>query len=499
MNASDIFKNHTGYTYDDLILMPGFISNESSQINLETRVTKNYKIKIPIVSSPMDTVTETQMAIRLALLGGLGIIHTNMSIEKQSEMIREVKRYNNGFINNPIAVCPNTTISDLEDIIQIHKYTGYPVTHDGTSNGKLLGMITNRDIDFVSENNSIEAYMTSLKDLYVASNNISLEEAQELLKDSKKKRLPIIDDDGNLVSLICRRDILSQKTFPDASRNPNTNQLLVGAAITTHTGYMERCDSLVSSGVDIICIDSSQGNSIYQIDTIKAIKEKYPNIDIIAGNVVTAEQAKNLIDAGADALRVGMGVGSICTTQDVTGIGRPQASAIYHVSNYTRHHISSISYGHDIGVPIIADGGISSSGNIVKALSIGASAVMLGSLLAGTDESPGEYIYHDGIRVKKYRGMGSLDALRNRMGDRYMYDSKSVKVAQGVSGEVVGKGSITRHIPYLIGGVKSGFQNLGFNSIEKIKEALYTNKLKIEIRSFCSQREGGVHHLLNYD
>lgn len=500
MNASEIFNNHTGYTYDDLILMPGFISTESSQINLETRVTRNYKIKIPIVSSPMDTVTETNMAIQLALQGGLGIIHTNMSIEKQSEMIREVKRYNNGFINNPIAVSPDNTILYIENIIHTHGYNGYPVTHDGTSNGKLLGMITNRDIDFVSEkNNTIEQYMTKLENLFVASNNISLEEAQELLKNSKKKRLPIIDANGHLVSLICRRDILSQKTFPNASRNPQTNQLLVGAAITTHPGYMERCDSLVASGVDIICIDSSQGNSIYQIETIKAIKEKYPNIDIIAGNVVTADQAKNLIDAGADALRVGMGVGSICTTQDVTGIGRPQASAVYHVAKYSRLQITNISYGYDIGIPIIADGGITSSGNIVKALSLGASAVMLGSLLAGTDESPGEYIYHDGVRVKKYRGMGSLDALRNRMGDRYMYDSHSIKVAQGVSGEVVGKGSITRHIPYLIGGVKSGFQNLGFNNIEKIKEALYTNKLKIEIRSFSSQREGGVHHLLNYD
>jgi len=500
MNAEDIFSSHTGYTYDDLIMLPGFISSDSSQINLETRVTRNYKIKIPIVSSPMDTVTETNMAIQLALLGGLGIIHTNMSIEKQSEMISEVKRYNNGFINNPIAVRPDNNILEIENIIHTHGYTGYPVTEDGTSNGKLIGLITNRDIDFVSDKHkTIDEYMTKFEDLFVASNNISLEKAQQLLKKSKKKRLPIIDKDGRLVSLICRRDILNQIAFPNASRHPTTKQLLVGAAITTHPGYMERCDSLVASGVDIICIDSSQGNSIYQIDTIKAIKEKHPKIDIIAGNVVTAEQSKNLIDAGADALRVGMGIGSICTTQDVTGIGRPQASSVYHVSKYSHDNPTCISFGYDIGIPIIADGGITSSGNIVKALSLGASAVMLGSLLAGTDESPGEYIYHDGVRVKKYRGMGSLDALRNRMGDRYMYDSNSIKVAQGVSGEVIGKGSITKHIPYIIGGVKSGLQNLGYCNIENLKKALYTQTLNFELRSFCSQREGGVHHVLNYD
>ena len=488
-NAVKIFYNNIyGYTYDDLILLPGYISFPSNEVNLETQITKNYRIKIPVVSSPMDTVTEVNMAIKIALQGGLGIIHTNMSIDKQCHMVREVKRYNNGFILNPVTLSPSNTISEVEYIIKQKGYTGFPVTQNGENDGKLIGMVTNKDIDFiVDKNDTIDNYMTKLDDLIVGNSGISLQEAYKLLGSSKKKRIPILDKEGNLSSLVCRKDIINGINYPLASYHPKTRQLLVGAAINTFEGYMERVDSLVKAGVDIICIDSSQGNSIYQIDTIKSIKSKHPNIDIIAGNVVTQKQAENLIEAGADALRVGMGIGSICSTQDVTGIGRPQANAVYHVSNYCKD------------VPIIADGGISNSGNIVKALSLGASAVMLGSLLAGTDESPGDYLYHDGIRVKKYRGMGSLEALKNKDQDRYLYNKNSIKVAQGVSGEVVSRGSINKHIPYIMGGVKSGFQNLGYKTIKEIHKALYDNSLTFEIRTFSAQKEGGIHHLLNYD
>ena len=488
--ADVIFRDTTGYTYDDLILLPGFISHATSDIQLATRVTRNYTIQLPIVSSPMDTVTEKEMAIKLALLGGLGIVHANLSIERQCSIVSEVKRYNNGFINSPITLKPTDTIQILRDNIEKHGYTGYPLTDTGTSNGRLLGMITNRDIDFITDNSLLlQEFMTPLEQLTTAPDSTSLEDAQSLLKGIKCKRVPIIDTQGNLVSLICRRDILNQKKYPNASRHPSTGQLLVAAAITTHNDSHERLDNLVNSGVDIICIDSSQGNSVYQIELIKFIREKYPKIDIIAGNVVTTKQAENLIQAGADALRVGMGIGSICTTQNVTGIGRPQASAVYHVAKYAKSH----------GIPIIADGGISSSGSIVKALALGASCVMLGSLLAGTDETPGEYTYHDGVRVKKYRGMGSLDALKNRMSERYSYKSAEVKVAQGVSGEVVSKGSISRHVPYLIGGVRSGLQNLGYINLETLHEALYNGNLQFELRSFCSQREGNVHDIFNYD
>lgn len=488
-NATEIFsKNCFGYTYDDLILLPGYISFSSNEVDLETKITTNYSIKIPLISSPMDTVTEIDMAITIALQGGLGIIHTNMSIEKQTHMVKEVKRYNNGFILNPVTLLPNNTISEVEYIINNKGYTGFPITHNGKSDGKLLGMITNKDIDFIqNKEDTIDNYMTKLEDLVVGKNVISLQEAYKLLVSSKKKRIPIVNNDGNLSSLVCRKDIINKINYPNASYHPKTRQLLVGAAINTFTGYMERVDSLVKAGVDIICIDSSQGNSIYQIETIRTIKHKYPNIDLIAGNVVTQKQALNLIEAGADALRVGMGTGSICSTQDVTGIGRPQASAVYHLSKYAKN------------IPIIADGGISNSGNIVKALSLGASAVMLGSLLAGTDESPGDYLYHDGVRVKKYRGMGSLDALKNKDQDRYLYNKNSIKVAQGVSGEVISKGSVNKHIPYIIAGVKSGCQNLGYKTIEEIHKALYENITRFEIRTLSAQKEGGIHHLLNYD
>ena len=493
-DAKNIFSNTTGYTYDDLILLPGFISHSVSDINLETRVTRNYSIKLPIVSSPMDTVTEREMAIGLGLLGGLGIIHANMPIEKQCKIISEVKRHNNGFIDNPITINPSDTIEKVENIISKKGYTGYPVTENGEVNGLLVGMITNRDIDFITDKSLlVSQFMTPLEQLKTAPYTTSLEEAQELLKRVKCKRIPIINSAGNLVSLICRRDILNKKDYPNASRHPKTGQLLAAAAITTHSDARERVDKLVEAGVDILCIDSSQGNSIYQIELIKYIKFRHPGIDVIAGNVVTQQQSKNLIEAGADALRVGMGIGSICTTQNVTGIGRPQASAVYHVSQFASKY----------NIPIIADGGISSSGSIVKALSIGSNCVMLGSLLAGTDETPGEFSYHDGVRMKKYRGMGSMDALKNRMGGRYSYNSsslsKEIKVAQGVSGEVVSKGSINRHIPYLIGGVKSGLQNLGYCNLSELHNALRTGNLLMEIRSFCSQREGNVHDIFNYD
>lgn len=489
-DAKNIFSSTTGYTYDDLILLPGYISHAISDINLETRATRNYTIKLPIISSPMDTVTERDMAIGLALQGGLGIIHANMTIERQCNIISEVKRYNNGFINNPITIKPDDTIEKVEEIIDKYGYTGYPVTEDGLSNGKLVGMLTNRDIDFIVDKKLlIRDFMTPLENLKTAPYTTSLEDAQKLLKEVKCKRIPIFNLTGNLVSLICRRDILNKKEYPNASRHPETGQLLVAAAITTHSEAKERVKCLVESGVDIICIDSSQGNSRYQIELLKYIKNNYPKIDVIAGNVVTIAQAKNLIENGADALRVGMGIGSICTTQNVTGIGRPQASAVYHVAEFAKKY----------KVPIIADGGISSSGSIVKAISLGASTVMCGSLLAGTDETPGEYSYHDGVRMKKYRGMGSLDALKNRMGGRYSYNSREVKVAQGVSGEVASKGSITRHIPYLIGGVKSGLQNLGYSTLQELHTALYNGTLLLEVRSFCSQREGNVHDIFNYD
>lgn len=493
--VSSIFEknnNFTGYTYDDIILMPGYIDFTMNDISLETRVTRNYSIKTPIVSSPMDTVTEYEMAIQLALQGGLGIIHANMELEKQVEMIKKVKRFNNGFINEPIIVSPKHTLSDIFDLIKETGYTGFPVTLDGTRDSKLVGMITKRDIDFVElKTQRISEFMTSLDNLIFIRGEVSLDKARDIVISGKKKRIPIIDINGKLVSMVCRKDILNNTEYPLASRHPKTQQLLVAAAITTHPGYMEKVDAIIEAGVDIICIDASQGNSHFQIDVIKNIKAKYNNIDIIAGNVVTVSQARNLIEAGADALRVGMGIGSICTTQDVTGVGRPQASAVYHVAKYC----SSLNEN----IPILADGGVSSSGHIVKALALGASCVMVGSLLAGTDETPGDFSYRDGIRIKKYRGMGSIDAIKKRMGDRYLANGKDVKVAQGVSGEVVSKGSVKRHIPYITSGIKHGLQNMGIQNVNQLHTKLYNDNIFIEIRSLQAQREGGIHNVLNYE
>jgi len=497
-SALDIFENKNGncmgYTYDDIILMPGYINFTMNDINLETQITRNYRIKTPIVSSPMDTVTESEMAIQLALQGGLGIIHANMDVDSQVRMIKKVKRYNNGFINEPITVSPNHTLDDIWKLIETKGYTGFPVTSDGLLNSELIGMITRRDIDFVvDKTQTIYEFMTLREDLILIKGEITLEKARDILIFGKKKRIPIVDLENRLISMVCRKDIINNTEYPLASRHPQTQQLLVAAAITTHSGYMEKVDATVSAGVDIICIDASQGNSHFQIQVIKDIKAKYPNIDIIAGNVVTVSQAKNLINAGADSLRVGMGIGSICTTQDVTGVGRPQANAVYHIAKYAN------SLEQESNIPVIADGGISSSGHIVKALSLGASCIMLGSLLAGTDETPGDYIYREGIRVKKYRGMGSLDAIKKRMGDRYLANGTDVKVAQGVSGEVVSKGSIKRHIPYLVSGVKHGLQNIGVKNVNELHNNLYNNNIRMEIRSFQAQSEGGIHNVLNYE
>ena len=496
-SALDIFENCngscTGYTYDDIILMPRYIDFTMNDINLETQITRNYRIKTPIISSPMDTITESDMAIQLALQGGLGIIHANMDTETQVSMIKKVKRYNNGFINNPITVSPYHTLNNIWQLIESKGYTGFPVTSDGLLNSELIGMITRRDIDFVvDKTQTIYEFMTLREDLILIKGEITLEKARDILIFGKKKRIPIVDLENKLISMVCRKDIINNTEYPLASRHPQTQQLLVASAITTHPGYMEKVDAIVCAGVDIICIDASQGNSHFQIQVIINIKAKYPNIDIIAGNIVTVSQAHNLINAGADCLRVGMGIGSICTTQDVTGVGRPQASAVYHVAKYA----STLETGN---IPIIADGGISSSGHIVKALSLGASGVMLGSLLAGTDETPGDYIYREGIRIKKYRGMGSLDAIKKRMGDRYLANGTDVKVAQGVSGEVVSKGSIKRHIPYLVSGVKHGLQNIGVKNVNELHNNLYTNNIRMEIRSFQAQHEGGIHNVLNYE
>jgi len=494
-SPSDIFIKNPGcvaYTYDDLIMMPGHIGFGLDEIDISSHITKNIKLQAPFVSSPMDTVTEHRMAITMALQGGIGIIHSNMSTEDQALEVRKVKKYKNGFITDPVCLGPKSTAGDAFETKQKLGFSSFPITEDGKMGGKLLGIISNRDTSFIEDPSvTVESFMTPREKLVVAKEGISLLEANEILKVSKKGKLPVLNEKDELVALISRTDLQKNRDNPLASKDAVNKQLLVGASIGTRPEDRDRAKSLVEAGVDVIVVDSSQGDSIYQLDIIRHLKKEHPKVDIIGGNVVTPSQALHLIKAGADGLRVGMGIGSICTTQEVCAVGRAQASAVYHVSKFAKK----------FGIPTVADGGIKSTGHITKALALGAGCVMMGSMLAGTDESPGEYFYQDGVRLKRYRGMGSLEAMKKGSEKRYVWDNSvtAVKVAQGVSGAVQDKGTLTRYIPYLMQGVRHGLQDAGCKSVTEAQEKLYSNKLRFEIRSPASQREGGVHGLHSYE
>ena len=498
--AAEIFvknKANVAYTYDDLIIMPGHIGFGLNDVEISSNLTKNIKLKTPFVSSPMDTVTEAKMAIHMALMGGIGIIHSNLPVELQAAEVLKVKKFKNGFITDPVCLSPQHTLKEVLKIKATLGYSGIPITQDGKMGSKLVGIISNRDTSFVDDLTvKVREFMTPRAQLSVAPEGVKLEEANEILKASKKGKLPVVNDSDELVALIARTDLQKNRDFPDASKDIN-KQLLVGASIGTRLEDRERAAALVDAGVDVIVVDSSQGDSVYQIEIVRHLKEKHPGVDVIAGNVVTPAQALHLIQAGADGLRVGMGIGSICTTQEVCAVGRAQASAVYHVAKFAAKH----------GVPIVADGGIKSTGHITKALCCGASCVMMGSMLAGTDEAPGEYFYQDGVRLKRYRGMGSLEAMDKGSEKRYVWDENkqmtgtgvaAVKVAQGVSGAVQDKGTLRRYIPYLMQGVRHGLQDAGIQSLSEAREKLYSGKIRFEIRSPAAQKEGGVHGLHSY-
>lgn len=477
-------------TYDDIICLPGKIDFGVNEIDLSSKLTKRISLALPFVSSPMDTVTEHDMAIHMALQGGIGVIHCNNSIEEQAVEVRKVKRFKNGFITNPKVLSPTHLISDVDLIKRNHGYSGIPITEDGKMGSRLVGVVTSRDVDFVKDRSiPLKDIMTT--ELIVGPEKCSLKEANDLLKESKKGKLPIVNEKFELVALISRNDMKKNRDFPFASKSEKNKQLLVGAAIGTRDADKERLKSLVKEGCDLVVIDSSQGDSIYQYEMLNHIKREYLNdIEVICGNIVTSSQAVSLIKLGADGLRVGMGVGSICTTQEVCAVGRGQASSVYHVARTAKH----------FDVPIIADGGVASTGHIVKALSLGASTVMMGSLLAGTEEAPGQYFFQDGLRLKKYRGMGSVEAMSKGSEDRYFIKGNtSVKVAQGVSGSVVDKGSVIRYLPYLKQGVCHGLQDLGCQSVTTLHERLTNGKLHFELRSNAAQREGNVHSLHTYE
>jgi IMP dehydrogenase len=487
LSAAELLKPGKGLTYDDIILLPGHIHFTVDSVKLDTQLVPGISLKTPILSSPMDTVTEAPMAIEMALHGGLGFIHYNNTIEEQANEVRRVKRYRNGFITDPLVLSPQHRASDIDQIKVHHNFSGVPITDTGAMGGKLLGMVTARDLDFLEDRATLLSDIMT-RDLVTAKEGLSLEEANHILRQSKKGKLPIVNDAGELVALISRTDIKKNRDFPQATKDSN-GRLRVGAAIGTRPSDWERLETLVAAGVDVVVIDSSQGDSTFQIELLQRAKAAYPQLPLIGGNIVTQQQAANLIAAGADALRVGMGVGSICTTQEVTAVGRPQATAVYQVAQYARSQ----------GIPVLADGGISSIGHITKALALGASCVMMGSMLAGTQEAPGEYYYKDGLRLKKYRGMGSTEAMTKGSSVRYFNESSKVRVAQGVSGSVVDKGSMRRYLPYLLQGVKHGLQDLGTPSLTALWQGLSQGTLRFEQRSMAAHVEGNVHGLYSYE
>lgn len=486
ISAQELFSTHAGVTYKDFLILPGYIDFSPHEVNLETQLTRNITLKTPMVSSPMDTVTESEMAIAMALLGGIGIIHANNTVEEQARLVEQVKRYENGFINEPIALSPHHKISDIDDIKKNFGFSGIPITEDGTLHSKLVGIVANRDIDFEKDRSRpLHEVMTT--DLVTAQKGVTLSEANTILRKSKKGKLPIIDKQGRLVSLLSRTDLHKNREYPISSKDAHKS-LRVGAAVSTHTFDRTRVEALVSKGVDVLVIDSAQGYSSFQIEMLQELKKKYSQVDVIAGNVVTSEQAKALVEAGADALRIGMGPGSICITQDTMASGRAQATAIYHTAAMAKEY----------NIPVIADGGITNIGDITKALTLGASTVMMGSLLAGTNESPGDYFYEKGIRLKRYRGMASIEAMEAGGGKRYFADDQKIRVAQGVSGAVMDKGTIFEFLPYLVQGVKHAFQDIGKQDIAALHKALYSQELRFEKRSLAAQMQGGVHNLHSY-
>ncbi len=486
-SARELFESRHGLTYNDFILLPGHIDFGAHDVDLSTRITRRISLKAPIVSSPMDTVTESKMAIGVALQGGIGIIHYNATPDDQIREVRKVKRFENGFITDPIVLSPDHRIRDIDAIRERDGFSGIPITEDGTLETRLVGIVTSRDIDFESNRDRPLREMM-VTDLITAPEGVSLPRANELLRESKKGKLPIVNSAGLLVSLVSRTDLKKNRDFPWACKDER-KQLRVGAAVSTRPEDRDRILGLAAAGVDAIVVDSAQGDSIFQEEMIRFVKTECPDIDVIAGNVVTTQQCENLIRAGADGIRVGMGPGSICTTQETMACGRAQATAVYYCSKYCR----------EAGVPVVADGGIATTGGLAKALACGASAGMMGSMLAGTQESPGEYFYQDGVRVKKYRGMASAEAIQKGGGKRYLYDDNAIKVAQGVSGVVVDKGSVVDLIAYIVQSLRQALQDLGCRSIDALHEALASGTLRYERRSPSAQREGFVHSLQSYE
>ncbi|MDO5147255.1 MAG: IMP dehydrogenase [Eubacteriales bacterium] len=444
-------------TFDDVLLVPGYSEVIPNEVSLHTHLTKKIKLNIPLMSASMDTVTEYKMAIAMARQGGIGIIHKNMSIEQQAEEVDKVKRSENGVITDPFYLSPDHTLRHAEELMSKFHISGVPITE----NGRLVGIITNRDLKFETNfDKKIKESMTSEEDgLVTAREGITLEEAKQILGKARKEKLPIVDEHFNLKGLITIKDIEKQIRYPLSAKDEK-GRLLCGAAVGVTPDILNRVDKLVQAHVDVIVIDTAHGHSANVLKTFALVKEKYPDLQVIAGNVATAEATKALIECGVDAVKVGIGPGSICTTRIVAGIGVPQVSAV----------MDCYAMAKQYGIPIIADGGIKFSGDITKAIAAGADVVMLGGLLAGCDESPGDFELYQGRKYKVYRGMGSLAAMENGSKDRYFQENAKKLVPEGVEGRVAYKGRVEDTIFQLMGGLRSGMGYCGAANIEELKE-----------------------------
>ena len=444
-----------GITFDDVLLVPQYSQVIPNQVDLSTNLTKKIKLNIPIMSAGMDTVTEHRMAIAMARQGGIGIIHKNMSIEAQAEEVDKVKRSENGVITNPFSLSPEHTLKDADELMGKFRISGVPITEGK----KLVGIITNRDLKFETDfSKKIKESMTS-EGLITAKEGITLDEAKKILGDARKEKLPIVDDDFNLKGLITIKDIEKAIKYPLAAKDAQ-GRLLCGAAVGITANVLERTKALVDAKVDVIVLDSAHGHSQNVINCVRMIKEAYPDLQVIAGNVATGEATKALIEAGVDAVKVGIGPGSICTTRIVAGIGVPQISAI----------MDCYAVAKEYGVPIIADGGIKFSGDMTKAIAAGGSVCMMGSMFAGCDESPGDFELFQGRKYKVYRGMGSIAAMENGSKDRYFQSNAKKLVPEGVEGRVAYKGTVEDTVFQLMGGLRSGMGYCGAENIPYLQE-----------------------------
>ena len=444
-----------GITFDDVLLVPSYSEVIPNQVCLKTHLTKDIELNIPMMSAGMDTVTEHRMAIAMARQGGIGIIHKNMSIEEQAEEVDKVKRSENGVITDPFYLSPEHTLGDANDLMAKFRISGVPITEGK----KLVGIITNRDLKFETDfSKKIKECMTSEGSI-TAPEVITLDEAKKILAGARKEKLPIVDKDGNLSGLITIKDIEKQIKYPNSAKDKQ-GRLLCGAGVGVTANILDRVDALVKSKVDVIVIDTAHGHSANVLRVVKMVREKYPDLAIIAGNVATGEATEALIQAGVDAVKVGIGPGSICTTRVVAGIGVPQITAI----------MDCYAVAKKYGIPIIADGGIKYSGDMTKAIAAGANVCMMGSIFAGCDESPGTFELFQGRKYKVYRGMGSIAAMENGSKDRYFQQDAKKLVPEGVEGRVAYKGLVEDTVFQLIGGIRSGMGYCGTKTIEELKE-----------------------------